>query len=81
MSSIVRTSSGKSRAEGSLKKVKDKKEQRVQMAAKLEAERLGEVKDKQEEDLITIIQSKGGVEELGEEETQDDSDDETMDLF
>ena len=51
------------------------------MAAKLEAERLGEVKDKQEEDLITIIQSKGGVEELGEEETQDDSDDETMDLF
>ena len=81
MSSIVRTSSGKSRAECSLKKVKDKKEQRVQMAAKLEAERLGEVKDKQEEDLITIIQSKGGVEELGEEETQDDSDDETMDLF
>ncbi len=64
---------------GRLKKVKDKKEQRRELAAKIEAQKLEGVKGKkEEEDLITIIQTKKEVDETEEEY---DESDEGEDLF
>lgn len=51
-----RTSSGGRVSDIRLKKVKDKKEQRREAAAKIEAEKQGLKKDSEEKDLITMIQ-------------------------